>query len=72
MAVSLSHLTGSEARLAGPVLSAGSVFAYLAAETVWFSSHLGRGVLRAFGNVLRAFVQALVLALALGLLFVVH
>ena len=72
IAVSLGHLTSPEARVAGPLLSAGAVIAYVAAETMWFARHLGRGVLPALVHVLRAFVQASVMALALGLLFVAH
>lgn len=72
LGVSLAHTAIPGAMVGGPILSGGAVIAYLTAETIWFSHHLGHGHFRALLNVIRAFVEGAVAATVLGLLFVIH
>ncbi|WP_236697330.1 hypothetical protein [Sphingomonas sp. Leaf357] len=69
--VSLGHTPLPAARIFGAVLSLGAVCAYLTAETMWFSRHLQQGWVRGCLNALRAFIEAMVVALALAVLFVI-
>jgi hypothetical protein len=54
--------------IVGVLLALGSLVAYLSAETVWFSRHLGRSLPVSFLHVARAFIEAAIAALAIGLL----
>jgi hypothetical protein len=70
--VSLAHTAVPHAGWIAAVMSWGALFAYLLTETLWFSRHLQQGKVRALGNAVRAFLQALVLAIATALLIVAH
>lgn len=52
----------------GVFLALGSVIAYLGAETIWFSRHLGKSMPVSLLHVARAFVEAAISAIAIGLL----
>lgn len=54
--------------IGGTVLALGSVVAYLGAETIWFSRHLGKSEIVSLAHVLRVFVEAAVGAIAIGAL----
>lgn len=69
LGVSLAHLPIGHAQLAGAILAIGSIFAYLLAETLWFSRHVPQSKIRGFGNALRSFVEAAVIAIIFGWLF---
>lgn len=70
--LSLRHTAIVHPHLVSTLLSTGSLVAYLVAETMWFARHLGQGAISAAVNAIRAFVEAAIAALAIGLLFVIH
>ncbi|MFC3580321.1 hypothetical protein [Sphingomonas hylomeconis] len=70
--VSLAHTRLPGAPVISALLVTGAILAYLTAETLWFAHHLPQRHWRALFNVIRAFVEGAVTAIALALLFVAH
>lgn len=72
LGTSVGHTGFAGATIVGMALSIGAVLSYLAAETLWFSHHLGQSRLRALLNAMLAFVEATVVAIAIGALILLR
>jgi hypothetical protein len=72
LGISLSHTDGIWVQRLGHTLALSALLIYLATETRWFAHHLQRGLVRSAANVVRAFLQGAVAAIALGALFVLQ
>ncbi|GAA0735106.1 hypothetical protein [Sphingomonas japonica] len=68
--VSLGHAELPAARTGGAMLAGICIVAYLGVQARWFGHHLQQGLGRGLLNAVAGFVQATVLSIAIGLMFV--
>ncbi len=67
---SMAHTSVAAAQAAGTIVALGAVGGYLTAQTIWFAHHLQTSRIRALLNAMRAFAEAAVATLAIGILFI--